>query len=199
MYVGNGDTRTVATLTGYDITGQLVCTVVFQGVGDPVNTFLGFYDPDGTIIAARLDYGDTSLSETIDDLIFSPARAAPTRTPMPTWTPVPTAAPTLGPTPTATPIIPMYAYQAINPNVILAVIKPDLSIHGIEITQGIQCFNTGAGLSGCPDNSLTVVNKKDTTARIYLKVSGSYSSYNNVPVRLHIFANNVEYTGGCDG
>ena len=32
MYVGNGDTRTVATLTGYDNSGKLVCTAILTRV-----------------------------------------------------------------------------------------------------------------------------------------------------------------------
>jgi hypothetical protein len=76
---------------------------------------------------------------------------------------------------------------------------PDLSIHGIEITQGIQCFDTSKGLASCPDNSLPVVTKKDATARIYLRYSGLFSGLNNVPVRLHIFANDVGYTANAIG
>ncbi|MCB0144631.1 MAG: hypothetical protein KDE50_32415, partial [Caldilineaceae bacterium] len=61
-------------------------------------------------------------------------------------------------------------------------------------TQGIQCFDNSKGLASCPDNSLPVAAKKNTTARIYLKYSGFLSSsMSNVPVRLHIFANGVEY------
>ncbi|HBY95194.1 MAG TPA: hypothetical protein DEP84_14765 [Chloroflexi bacterium] len=77
--------------------------------------------------------------------------------------------------------------------------QPDLSIFGIEITQGVQCFDTSKGLAGCADNSLPVVAKKDTTARIYLKYSGILSSLNNVPVRLHIFADGVEYIANATG
>jgi hypothetical protein len=77
---------------------------------------------------------------------------------------------------------------------------PDLSIHGVEITQGIQCFDNSKGLAGCPDNSLPVVTKKDATARIYLRYSGLLlAGMNNVPVRLHIFANGVEYTANASG
>ena len=75
----------------------------------------------------------------------------------------------------------------------------DLSIHGVEITQGIQCFDTSKGLSACSDNSLPVVAKKDSTARIYLRYSGAAGSMANVPVRLHIFANGVEYMANASG
>jgi uncharacterized repeat protein (TIGR01451 family) len=71
----------------------------------------------------------------------------------------------------------------------------DLAIFGIEVTQGIQCFDASKGLASCPDNWLPLVAKKDSTARIYLKYSGPASSMNNVPVRLVLVdANNVEYT-----
>jgi hypothetical protein len=75
----------------------------------------------------------------------------------------------------------------------------DLSIHGIEITQGIQCFDTSKGLAACPDNSLPVVARKDSTARIYLRYTGALGSMANVPVRLHIFANGVEYLANASG
>lgn len=71
----------------------------------------------------------------------------------------------------------------------------DLSIFGIEVTQGIQCFNTGSGLAGCADNSMPLLTKKDATARIYLRYSGPLVAKNNVKVRLYITdANNVLYT-----
>ncbi|MCA9998926.1 MAG: hypothetical protein KDE56_24355, partial [Anaerolineales bacterium] len=77
---------------------------------------------------------------------------------------------------------------------------PDLSIHGIELTQGVQCFDSSKGIGNCPDNSLPVVNKKDATARIYLKYnSGPNSSMNGVPVRLHIRANGVWYEANASG
>ncbi|RMF43423.1 MAG: hypothetical protein D6755_10350, partial [Anaerolineae bacterium] len=62
----------------------------------------------------------------------------------------------------------------------------DLSLDGIEVTQGIQCFDTGKGLSACPDNSLPLVAGKSTAARIYLKYTGLFGSMNNVPVRFYI-------------
>ncbi len=130
---------------------------------------------------------------------FDRPRPAPTRTPLPTWTPIPSATPTKGPAPTATSIVPAYPYLQPNYN-FTSILNPlDLSIYGIEITQGIQCFDTSKGLGSCPDNSLPVVAKKDSTARIYLKFTGSGSGLNNVPVRLHIFANSVEYIVNASG
>jgi uncharacterized repeat protein (TIGR01451 family) len=62
----------------------------------------------------------------------------------------------------------------------------DLSIFGIEVTQGIQCFDTSKGLTTCANNSLSLVSRKSTVARIYLKYTGPGTGMNNVPVRLHI-------------
>ena len=81
-------------------------------------------------------------------------------------------------------------------------LQNDLTIAGIEITQGVQCFDTSKGLASCANNSLPVIAKKNTTARIYLKcanlvVAGCTKS--NVPVRLHIFANGVEYLANALG
>lgn len=96
--------------------------------------------------------------------------------------------------------LPLYPF--VRPIVLEPLILPgDLSIFGIEVTQGIQCFNTAAGLAGCADNSLPVVAKKDATARIYLRYAPSLglAVKNGVPVRLHIFANGVEYTANATG
>jgi hypothetical protein len=123
----------------------------------------------------------------------------PTRTPLPTWTPIPSESPAPGPTPTATPPVFVAAYHPISNLNIGTLFQPDLSIHGFEITEGIQCFDTSKGLSGCADNSLPVVTKKDSTARIYLKYSGLFSGANNVPVRLYLIANGVTYTANAVG
>lgn len=139
------------------------------------------------------------LQEPIPQLCINWLAPTPTRTPLPTWTPVPTNTPTPGPTPT--PTLPVFSapYYAVVNAPIFVPLNSDLSIFGIEITQGIQCFDTSKGLSTCPNNTLPVVNKKDSTARIYLKYSGSFSSMSNVPVRLHIFANGVEYIANATG
>ncbi|GAB4579111.1 MAG: hypothetical protein Fur0022_18490 [Anaerolineales bacterium] len=202
MYIGNGETQQItADLTAYNAAGGFICSVRYPNVvPEPHTGFLGIYDPDGTIMHVTLDYGGTTLSESIDDLYFSPrAGIPPTRTPNPTWTPVPSATPTQGPTPTATPLIPMIPY--IPPVIILPppLLTYDLSLHGIEITQGIQCFNTSQGLASCPNNSLPMVAKKDTAARTYIKIGGTISSMNNVPIRLYIRANNVWYQANANG
>ncbi|HNB55040.1 MAG TPA: hypothetical protein PK530_24030, partial [Anaerolineales bacterium] len=91
MYIGNGETQQIfADMTAYNVAGGIVCSVRFPGVvPEPHTGFLGIYDPDGTIIHVQLTYGDTGLSESIDNLYFAPrAGIPPTRTPDPTWTPV---------------------------------------------------------------------------------------------------------------
>jgi hypothetical protein len=199
VYVGNGSatSQTAGLLNAYDSAHNLICQ---QRAVIPFDhsQFLGFNDPAGRIKSLTLDYGQTTLSESIDDLYFAPSHK-PTRKPLPTWTPVPPPNPAPGPTPTPTPLVPAYAY--INPNlsIFYPVLTQDLSIYGIEITQGIQCFDTSKGDTTCGNNTVPVVNKKDTTARIYLKYSGTGSSLSNVPVRLHIFANGVEYIANASG
>jgi hypothetical protein len=202
FYLGNGDTLgTVALVTAYDIQGAIVCQVRQVPVASAHTNFFGFYDTGGSIRKVTIDYGDTTLSESIDDLYFSPAPGVlPPRRPDPTWTPIPPPTATPGPAPTPTPIVPMYPFLAPVEQIYTPVLlKPDLSIHGIEITQGIQCFDSSKGLAGCGDNSLRVVNKKDAAARIYLKTGGIYTSLNNIPVRLYIRANNVWYSGNASG
>jgi hypothetical protein len=202
FYMGNGDTPgTVALITAYDIQGAIVCQVRQVPVASAHTNFIGFNDTLGSIVKLTILYDNTVLSESIDDLFFSPAPGVlPPRRPEPTWTPVPPPTATPGPAPTATPIIPMYAFLPPVEQVFTPILlKPDLSIHGIEVTQGIQCFDTSKGLASCSDNSLRVVNKKDSAARIYLKTGGIFSSLNNIPVRLYIRANNIWYSGNATG
>jgi hypothetical protein len=202
FYVGNGETDQISALmTAYDDAGGILCQTRLQIVPESHTVFMGLYDPDGRIVSVSLDYGTSLLSESIDDLYFAPRRGIPpTRTPMPTWTAVPTSTPLPGPSPTPTAVVPMYAY--IPPLIPIApiVFNADLSIHGIEITEGIQCFDPSKGLATCADNSMPVVNKKDATARIYLKYSSVYGgSRSNVPVRLFIRAAGVWYQADATG
>jgi len=202
FFVGNGDNAQItALMTAYDATGAVICQMRLVTVPDPNTSFMGLYDPEGKIMYVKLDYGQNMLSESIDDLYFAPRRGIlPTRTPMPTWTPVPTSSPTSGPSPTPTSLVPMYAYKA--PILLAAPIffTPDLSIHGIEITQGIQCFDPSKGVATCSTNSMPVVNKKDTTARIYLKYSGlAGGSMSNVPVRLYLLAPGINSQVNASG
>jgi hypothetical protein len=247
FYMGNGEAQQpTALLTAYNAAGGIICQKRFVNVPEAHAAFFGISDPTGSIVTITLDYGNTALSESIDDLFFAPytaprptATATPTvtRTATPTATRTPTVARTATPTATRTPAatrtatptatrtstrtptrtptrtatvtrtptatsslpyivaIPYKPVIKFNPNLFIG----DLAIHGIEITQGIQCFDTSKGLAGCPDNSLPVIAKKDTTARIYLRYTGALGSLANVPVRLHIFANNVEYLANASG
>jgi hypothetical protein len=199
FYLGNGETSQLTALLGaYDIENTLLCEARFPLVPETHTLFAGFEDPLGRIRKVTIDYGNTTLSESIDDLYFAPRFSPPARQPLPTWTPVPPPLPTPGPAPTPTPLVPMFPYKPVFEIPIVSLAN-DLSIHGIEISQGIQCFNTAQGLATCSNNSLPVVNKKDTVARIYMRVSGSFASMNNVPVRLYIRANNVWYTANASG
>ncbi|HWQ14122.1 MAG TPA: hypothetical protein VNL77_15090, partial [Roseiflexaceae bacterium] len=101
--------------------------------------------------------------------------------------------------PTFTPLLAL-PYKPFFEGPLVLLPTEDLSIHGIEITQGIQCFDTSQGLSDCSNNSLPQVTKKSTAARIYLRYSGPGSGKNNVPVRLIITdANNVVYPVNVTG
>ncbi|HZY44298.1 MAG TPA: DNRLRE domain-containing protein, partial [Anaerolineae bacterium] len=154
---------------------------------------------DGSTIGRR-QFGSRNDPQLAPRLIVRyTTNPKPTRTPVPTWTPIPTAQPTVGPSPTPTPVFPLFTYYLSPP--IFQYYPPtiDLSIAGIELTEGIQCFDTSKGLAGCANNSLPLISKKNATARIYLKYTGSGSSLNNVPVRLHLRANNVWYVVNGSG
>jgi len=199
FFLGNGDTPQLAALiNAYDAANELICQTRRVNVPSTHTMFVGFEDPLGRIVRINIDYGQTTLSESIDDLYFSPRFSPLPRPALPTWTPVPSPTPTPGPAPTPTSVVPVFPYNPVLiPPVVLQ--PSDLTIHGIEITQGIQCFNTAQGLSTCANNSLPVVNKKNSTARVYLRVSGGLSTFNNVPVRLYIRANNIWYTANASG
>ena len=215
FYMGNGETQKLtALLTAYNAAGAVICQIRFSNVPEAHTGFFGINDLTGSIVTVTLDYGNTALSESIDNLYFAPyspprptatatATATRTRTPTPTRTSTPTATRTRIPTatPTTTPGLPFVVAIPYNPvlKFVPSLFAGDLSIHGIEITQGIQCFDTSKGLGACSDNSLPVVAKKDSTARIYLRYSGAAGSMANVPVRLHIFANGVEYVANASG
>ncbi|MCE7988189.1 MAG: hypothetical protein DYG89_44080 [Caldilinea sp. CFX5] len=204
LYMGNGvvgAAAQVGVLRAFDANNQEICIVRNTPVPDDITEFIGVHDPAGRIASITLDYGNTTIAEVIDDLVYAPA-APPTPTPTATPTNTP---PTPTPTPTSTPIvadpIKAFPYFPLEPVIVAPFLQSDLTIAGIEITQGIQCFDTSKGLAGCADNSMPVSTKKDTTARIYLKCTSLLinCSRNNVPVRLHIFANGVEYLANAQG
>ncbi|RIK24608.1 MAG: hypothetical protein DCC55_41245, partial [Chloroflexi bacterium] len=78
FWVGNGEEQGhIGTLVAYDAAGVVIC-VARAVVPEPYQTFLGVYDPEGRIATLTLDYGDTLLSESIDDLYFAPYTAGET-------------------------------------------------------------------------------------------------------------------------
>jgi hypothetical protein len=73
IYIGNGgvgDNTTTATLTAYDNQGDTIFSVVRSGFGNDVKTFIGLDAGAPSIYQMKLDYGNTLLSEEIDDLMF---------------------------------------------------------------------------------------------------------------------------------
>ncbi len=202
MYLGNGILPTgghvLAEVTAYDVQKSILCQFRFDNVGAPHNFFVGISDSLARIASVDISYvqgGD----ESIDNLYLAPGLNPSGRRPLPKWTPIPTIKPTAGPSPTPTPLVPLYSFKKSVTNLVIApiLLQPDFAIHGIEITQGIQCFN---GLpAGCTANSLPMVLSKDATARIYLKANNIFSSYSNVPVRLHILAFGNDYVANSNG
>lgn len=118
-----------------------------------------------------------------------------TRTPIPTRTPTPTATripdATNTPTPTPTRSFGFFPVQPVKEIQQPILLNQDLGIFGIEITQGIQCFDTSQGLANCPDNSLPVALGKLTAARVYLQYSHIFlNTRSNTPVRLYMSVDN---------
>lgn len=150
FFVGNsGDGDFTATLLAFDTNGLEVCSYAVEPVPDPHTVFMGVYDPTQSIAWVMLDYGDTEIVESIDDLYFSAATPPPTATftPLPTNTATATPTPSQTPTPTAT-LIPL----------------TDLVADDLEITQGIQNL----------DNEVFLVAGKRTFVRFYTHGLGDY-------------------------
>ncbi|MCZ7670398.1 MAG: hypothetical protein M5U34_26180 [Chloroflexi bacterium] len=98
FYVGNsGGSSITAVLRAFDINGDELCFYDIEPVPDNHTLFMGVNDSTGSITSVTLDYGDTEIFESIDDLYFSASPPSPTAT----FTPSATATPTK--TPTATP------------------------------------------------------------------------------------------------
>lgn len=71
MYIGNGGWGADgATLTAYDQYGGYIFSVERTGFGNNVDTFIGLDVGAPSISQMQLNYGNTSASEEIDDLIF---------------------------------------------------------------------------------------------------------------------------------
>lgn len=72
FYMGNGETQQPSgLLTAYDAAGRLLCRAA-NTVPEPHTEFIGLYDAYGRIASIHLDYGNTTLSESIDNLAFAP-------------------------------------------------------------------------------------------------------------------------------
>jgi hypothetical protein len=72
FYMGNGDTANLpGAMVGYDAAGNVICQVTNTPVPEAYTEFIGMYDSAGRIARVTLNYGNTSLSEVIDDLYFS--------------------------------------------------------------------------------------------------------------------------------
>ncbi|MCB8940486.1 MAG: hypothetical protein H6654_08115 [Ardenticatenaceae bacterium] len=148
FYVGNsGGSNITANLIAFNANGVEVCAYDMEPVPDQHTLFMGVYDPAGSIDWVMLNYGDTEIVESIDDLYISTAIPTPTATftPTPTNTATATPTPSQTPTPTATPI-PI----------------TDLVADDLEITQEIQNL----------DNNILLIAGKRTFVRFYAHSSG---------------------------
>ncbi len=66
----------------------------------------------------------------------------------------------------------------------------DLTVLGMEVTQGIQCFDTLVGDTECPDNSVRLVEARPTMVRVYVTagtigVGGVGAHVSGVSARLY--------------
>jgi hypothetical protein len=76
MYVGNARDSTTAVLIAYNNQGQEIASYSRDDLNDKVNTFMGI-SADEPIYTVTLDFGDTLLSEEIDNLMFEPVDEIP--------------------------------------------------------------------------------------------------------------------------
>ncbi|MEZ4634115.1 MAG: hypothetical protein R2856_03905 [Caldilineaceae bacterium] len=65
-----------ALITAFDVAGAVICRYQTPVVGASHMLFVGIYDAQSRIAGVTIDYGDTTLSESIDDLIFGPGQYA---------------------------------------------------------------------------------------------------------------------------
>lgn len=78
MYIGNDQTgpaldqpgSLTATLSIYDSNDLFLCSTTKTGFNNNVNTFIGIQASSSAIAKATIDYGNTTLAEEIDDLLF---------------------------------------------------------------------------------------------------------------------------------
>ena len=134
MFMATARRRADGVLSAYDAAGNLICREQ-PPVPESYTEFIGLYDPRQADRHGDARLRQDAAEQSIDDLYFTynPAPVTPVVTPSPTdLHPTPTdRGRRLSPCPTSRPIV-----------AIPSVLQPDLSIFGIEFTQGIQCFDT---------------------------------------------------------
>lgn len=206
LLVGNGEPATpaqggtTATLIAYNAQGGEICRVAKGPISTTtLSPFIGLRDPFGAIRAIAVDYGASEKAVVIDDLRFTYDAQAITPTATNTATPTPTRTPTPTPTPTRTPF--SFAIPTPAPYLDLPLQEKelpffvnDLAIWGVEVTQGIQCYDTSQGLTNCPNNSLPLAAGKKTTVRVYPRYIGHVQDA-EVPVEVRV----VVCADGADG
>ncbi|PIZ50692.1 hypothetical protein COY27_06280 [Candidatus Woesearchaeota archaeon CG_4_10_14_0_2_um_filter_33_13] len=83
FYAGNGlnnGQQVKATVTAYNQNGQVLGSILFSNIKDPVTTFIGLEAPQQPIYKVSLDYGDSLAGEEIDDVMFIKAETSTTTT-----------------------------------------------------------------------------------------------------------------------
>jgi len=162
FYLGNGGTlQPTALITAYDAAGAIVCQVRVPGVPEATTLFAGLHDSGGRIWRVTIDYGNTALSEHIDDLYYAPV--GPGVSPTPSATPSPTPTATRTPTSTYTPTrtrTPTVTRTPTRTNTPTRTPTPstDLIADKIEVTQVVQDLN----------NSVRLVKDKRTFVRLHV-------------------------------
>ena len=166
FYLGDGETvQPVALIRAYDVAGALICEVRVPNVPEAHTLFSGLYDPAGRMRVITIDYGNTSLNESIDDLYYAPAGPGPTHTPTLTASITPSPTSTLTPTVTHTPT--RTATPTRTPTR-TPTPSTDLVADKIEVTQGVQDLN----------NSVRLVKNKRTFVRFHVhSTSGTHPTW----------------------
>ena len=73
FYMGNGESAGLSgAMVGYDAAGNVICQITNTPVPEEFKEFIGMYDPAGRISIVTLNYGNSLLSEAIDNLYFAP-------------------------------------------------------------------------------------------------------------------------------
>ncbi len=73
FYMGNGESAGLpGAMVGYDAAGNVICQITNTPVPEEFKEFIGMYDPAGRISIVTLNYGNSMLSEAINNLYFAP-------------------------------------------------------------------------------------------------------------------------------